>query len=109
MAGREFSFSLFGHRCKVRGPLIGDEEVREIQSYLEESFAKVLGVGSAKVVASKVIKDNALLPVLLKISWDYLKVKREMRDAEDTLAQGLDEALRLAEYMVERLKGEEGI
>ncbi|BAT71504.1 hypothetical protein TST_0699 [Thermosulfidibacter takaii ABI70S6] len=102
MAGREFEFSLFGTKCRVRGPLIGDREVEEIQKYLEATFNLVLGPGPAKTVASNLMKDKALLPIILKISWDYLKLKKQLEENTREIENRVDEALRLAEFLIER-------
>ncbi len=99
MAGREFVFELFGIRKKVRGPLLGDEDAKEISSYLERVLVEIFGRSAARSFAYNMMKDKALLSLVLKISWDYIKLKRQVEGLERELSERMDEALRLADYI----------
>ncbi len=98
----EYVISIFGERRRVKGPDMTEEERKELERYLEDVFVDTCGPGPAKVVASTVLEDRHLFSLILKIAWEYFKLKKRLIEIEAELNAKLEEALRLAEFIRER-------
>ncbi len=93
---------IFGKSVRVRGPFRKQEEVEVLSRYLEKVFTQVFDEGSAKYIAYKLLEDKEVLPLLLKISWDYLKLSNKYNRYRAELSQKLDEALQIANFVKAR-------
>ncbi len=98
MAGKEFRITILGIGKTIEGGFESEEELREIVSYIENMMGEIAQLfGKSERVFETHLRDTALFTLILRMAYDYYKLKQEKIKIEKELLSRLEEALSIVE------------